>query len=99
MPIVFAETRALAQEWTYRFLAAAVREVGSHGAAEERFAELVAAGPVLDAPPTAAAVRAWAIEAGLPVSARGRLRPGGLGRVLLAHVATYARHTTRGRHR
>jgi len=26
VPVVFAENRALAQEWTYRFLAAAVQE-------------------------------------------------------------------------
>jgi len=32
VPVVFAETRPLAEEWTYRFLAAALRE---HGAAGE----------------------------------------------------------------
>jgi hypothetical protein len=32
VPIVFAENRKLAEEWTYRFLAAALREFGDHGA-------------------------------------------------------------------
>jgi hypothetical protein len=73
VPIVFGETRKLAQEWTYRFLAAAV-----HGTAEERAGELAvrslaAASALAPAPPTAAAVRLWAKEAGHPVSDRGRV--------------------------
>lgn len=75
VPIIFAETRALAQEWTYRFLAAAAREVKAEHAAESRFTELPQAGPVPPAPPSTATVRAWALAAGLPVSDRGRLRP------------------------
>jgi len=35
VPIVFAENRSLAQEWTYRFLAAAIQEHG-HAAAATR---------------------------------------------------------------
>ncbi len=73
VPIVFAENRSLAEEWTYRFLAAGVAEL-----------ELQAAGGAVDLPeagelpqraPTTAEVRAWAIGDGLPVSDRGRLRP------------------------
>lgn len=75
VPIIFAETRALAQEWAYRFLAAARHEVGLEGAAEARLAGLVAAGPVPAAPATTAQVRAWALEHGYAVSDRGRLRP------------------------
>ncbi|MGO4600869.1 ERCC4 domain-containing protein [Terrabacter sp. 2YAF2] len=75
VPIVFAETRALAQEWTYRFLAAALREVGAEGLADARLADLTPAGPVPDPEPSTAAVRAWALGEGLPVSDRGRLRP------------------------
>ncbi|MBB1482888.1 ERCC4 domain-containing protein [Tessaracoccus sp. MC1865] len=38
VPIIFAENRALAQEWAYRFLGAAVREVVEGEAADERWA-------------------------------------------------------------
>ena len=75
VPIVFAETRALAQEWTYRFLAAAVREVAAEDLGDARLAELASAGPVPEAPASTATVRAWAVAQGLPVSDRGRLRP------------------------
>ena len=75
VPIVFAETRPLAQEWTYRFLAAAAHEARTESDAADRFDELVAAGPVPAAPPTTAAVRAWAQAQGYAVSDRGRLRP------------------------
>lgn len=75
VPIIFTDTRALAQEWTYRFLAAALREVGQDDGAELRLADLEPAGPMPAREPTTAEVRAWALEAGLPVSDRGRLRP------------------------
>ncbi len=75
VPIVFAETRALAQEWTYRFLAAALHEVGTHDDADARIATFAAAGPVPPAPPSTATVRAWALAEGLTVSDRGRLKP------------------------
>jgi hypothetical protein len=90
VPIVFAETRALAQEWTYRFLAAARHEVSLEGAAADEFGTLVPAGPVPPAPesatrvtrtreprgrPDTAVVRAWAIGQGFDVADRGRLRP------------------------
>jgi ERCC4 domain len=75
VPIVFAETRALAQEWTYRFLASARHEALVEEGAQDRFAELVPAGPVPVAQPTTAEVRAWAQEQGYAVSDRGRLRP------------------------
>lgn len=35
VPIVFAENRSLAQEWTYRFLAAAIQEHGHAAAATQ----------------------------------------------------------------
>ena len=87
VPIVFAETRQLAQQWAYRFLVACLDELD--GAAEQLVADLPAAGPLPastprarprrevvddDRPPTAQ-VRAWAVAAGLPVADRGRLRP------------------------
>ncbi len=75
VPIVFCETRKLAQEWTYRFLGAAVAHhlADQHGAA--RTLDLPDAGTVPPAAPTTAEVRRWAIENGLEVSDRGRLRP------------------------
>ena len=75
VPIVFAETRALAQEWTYRFLAAALREVDADAGAVARLADLAPAGPVPEPEPSTAEVRAWALAQGLDVSDRGRLRP------------------------
>ena len=74
VPIVFCETRQLAQEWTYRFFGAATAHQGElvHGASIE--SALPAAGPVPDAEPTLAEIRAWAIEHDLPVAAKGRIR-------------------------
>jgi hypothetical protein len=77
VPIVFAETRQLAEEWTYRYLAAACEWANT---------ETVISGRVIDArpetadapdaplPPTAE-VRAWARSVGLAVPDRGRLAP------------------------
>jgi len=73
VPIVFAETRVLAEEWTYRFLAAALAELALNDAGAA--VGLPAAGPLAPAPPSTAEVRAWARLTGLEVSDRGRLRP------------------------
>ena len=77
VPIVFCETRKLAEEWTYRYLAA------THDWARDEEGALARIGvgesdadrslPVPD-PPTAE-LRAWARTAGVPVPERGRLRP------------------------
>ena len=75
IPIVFCETRPLAQEWAYRFLGAALAHHEEERTGGVRTAELPFAGPLARAEPTTAAVRAWALGAGLPVSDRGRLRP------------------------
>lgn len=67
VPIVFCETRALAQEWSYRFLAAALAHAGEteHSAVS---------GPLPAATPAAPAqIRAWALEHGFAVSSRGRI--------------------------
>ena len=50
VPIIFAETRALAQEWTYRFLVAARHEVSLEGAGASELSALAPAGPVPPAP-------------------------------------------------
>lgn len=75
VPVIFAETRPLAQEWTFRFFGAALARGEDESAAERRFADLVEAGPLVDPAPTTAQVRAWAREHGIPVPDRGRLRP------------------------
>jgi len=77
IPIVFCETRKLAEEWTYRYLAAA------HAWADDEIPALDRIGTGEDgltgAPPaptpSTAEVRAWARSAGLVVPDRGRLRP------------------------
>lgn len=68
VPIVFCETRALAQEWTYRFFAAAVVH-----AAEATHAAQEASPMPSAAVPSTATVRAWARAQGLAVSDRGRV--------------------------
>lgn len=76
--IVFCETRQLAEEWTYRFLAAAHSWAITEQAALQRISPtmLTDLGQAAAAPgPTTAEVRAWALAAGLPVPKRGRLRP------------------------
>lgn len=90
VPIVFCETRALAQEWTYRFLGAALDHHGMDDAADRLIAALPGTGPLppptgrplgrhtegpADDGPPAAVIRTWARGAGLDVPDRGRLRP------------------------
>ncbi len=80
VPVVFCETRQLAEEWTYRFLAAAHAWAADEHLAAHRIspgtdvaAEL--AGAIVAPQPSTAEVRAWARTAGLSVSDRGRLHP------------------------
>ncbi|MFD4420304.1 ERCC4 domain-containing protein [Agromyces sp. NPDC058484] len=77
VPIVFCETRQLAEEWTYRYLAAAHAWAAAEFAATSRIGVTddpdVSRSPL--AGPTTREVRAWAMAAGLAVSDRGRLRP------------------------
>ena len=89
VPIVFCETRPLAEEWTYRYLAAAqvwaetetAAVDGSRGWPTSPTAER--SGPpqpqravdVADQTGLRAEVREWAIAEGMPVAERGRLRP------------------------
>ena len=86
VPIVFCENRKLAEEWTYRYLAAAhawaeaerpaqTRIGADDGAPHEDTApEDDTARGVAPAPSTRE-VRDWARRSGLTVSDRGRLRP------------------------
>jgi len=76
VPIVFCETRQLAEEYTYRFLAAAHTWADTESAAAERIdtADELADAP--DAPePSTAEVRAWARGQHIDVPDRGKLRP------------------------
>ncbi|MBS9532169.1 Lsr2 family protein [Mycobacterium sp. M1] len=76
VPIVFCQTRKLAQEYTYRYLAAAHNWAVDAGYAATTLGadESIAAAPARPEPRTAD-VRAWALATGLAVSDRGRLRP------------------------
>ncbi len=75
VPIVFCETRLLAQEWAYRFLGAAMAHARDEAAGGRLEEMLPAPGPVPEPEPTTAEVRRWATAAGLDVPPRGRLRP------------------------
>jgi hypothetical protein len=76
VPIVFCETRKLAEEWTYRFLAAAHKWAGNERAAQLRVGTTepspTDAAP-LAPPPTSAELRAWANANGMAVPARGKV--------------------------
>jgi hypothetical protein len=73
VPILFLETRPLAQEWTYRFLAAARVGLDEEYGGELAVRSLAPAPRLAPAEPTVAEVRAWALATGLNVSDRGRL--------------------------
>lgn len=88
VPIVFCETRPLAQEWTYRFLGAALEHHLSDAAAGELTAALPMAAPLEPAPASTAEMRAWAIDQGLPVASKGRLRPEVIAAYDEAHPTT-----------
>jgi hypothetical protein len=73
VPIVFCETRPLAQEWAYRFLGAALAHEQAEAYGAQLEADLPAPGPVPAAPPTPGEIRAWATAVGLNVPAKGRV--------------------------
>jgi hypothetical protein len=72
VPIVFCETRSLAQEWTYRFLGAALDELRHEPGGEAAVLDLAPA-PLRPREPRAAEVRAWARSQGWAVRDRGRI--------------------------
>jgi len=72
--IVFCETRQLAEEWTYRYLAAAQLWATTEPAAIQRIAAMPTQLAAPNAPdPSPAEVRAWARTNGIAVPDRGRL--------------------------
>ena len=68
--IVFCENRKLAEEWTYRYLAAATTWAADEDAIANRSFALPDEGR-----PSTAELRAWARAHGYEVADRGRLRP------------------------
>ncbi len=73
VPVVFCETRPLAQEWTYRWLGACLSEleaVAGTAGVESTFA---GGGLVPEAAPRPADVRRWARSQGIEISDRGRI--------------------------
>ncbi|MEY4231122.1 MAG: hypothetical protein RLZZ362_1971 [Actinomycetota bacterium] len=87
VPIVFCETRPLAQEWAYRFLGAAAAHHGEHLDAARLESALPTAARLAPAEPTPAEVRAWAVATGLPVAAAGRIKPDIVDAYHRAHAA------------
>lgn len=75
VPIIFAETRQLAQEWTYRFLAASLHEASLATGTGQSLGELGGAPAPEAKPPKPAVVRAWAKANGYDVADKGRIRP------------------------
>ncbi len=76
VPIVFIETRKLAQEWTYRFLAASVVAAAADGFGADAVTELAPAvplEPLAPREPTPGELRAWALANGFEVSGAGRV--------------------------
>ena len=73
VPIVFCDTRKLAQEWTYRFLAAARVGFSEEMVGDFAVRGLEAAPPLAPAPPTPADVRGWAAANNIVVSDSGRI--------------------------
>lgn len=78
VPIVYCETRKLAQEWTYRYLAAAHAWARDESAVRARMGaddDGAIAGAPRAPEPSPREIRTWARANGIAVSDRGRLRP------------------------
>ncbi len=82
VPIVFCETRPLAQEWTYRWLGACLAELTAAQDHQDLESTFAAGAPVMLRPAKVtkpkpefepATIRAWAIDMGHQVSDRGRI--------------------------
>lgn len=88
VPVFFAETRPLAEEWTYRFLAAAAAESVADDRVVRRLEALVEPAPLAPRKATPGEIRAWAEAQGLPVSDRGRIRAAVVAAYEAAHPAS-----------
>jgi hypothetical protein len=85
VPIVFCEARPLAEDWTYRWLAAAYTELSGHHTTATLEDTLTGGGPLPPRRASTAEIRAWALRQGLAVADRGRLRPEILAAFQAAH--------------
>jgi hypothetical protein len=89
VPIVFCETRPLAQEWTYRWLGACLVELSAAARTRSVESTFSPGGEVPSAParrPRASAVRAWAREQGMAVNDHGRVPADVVRRYEAAHA-------------
>jgi ERCC4 domain len=73
VPIVFCETRPLAQEWAYRWLGACLAELAAAASTTAVEATFASGGPVPAAAPLPAEFRVWARAAGVRISDKGRI--------------------------
>lgn len=73
VPVVFCETRPLAQEWTYRWLGACLAELGAARSTADLEDSFAPGRPVPEAPPSTAEIRVWARSQGIEISDRGRI--------------------------
>ncbi len=75
IPIVFCDTRSLAEEWTYRYLAAAHAWISTETAAIERIGDQPNLRPVppVQSVPSPAEIRDWARRNGIDIPDRGRI--------------------------
>jgi hypothetical protein len=73
VPIVFGDNRKLAQEWAYRFLAAARVAAEEDGIAADTVDSFGRGSPLPPREPTSREVRSWALAQGISVSDRGRV--------------------------
>jgi hypothetical protein len=94
VPVFFAETRPLAEEWTYRYLAAALAESLADERVGSRLTGLTEAGELPPAAPSPGQVRAWAVAQGMTVAAKGRVPGRLLAAYLAAHPAGAEHHQT-----
>lgn len=86
VPIIFCDTRKLAQEWTYRFLAAARVGLAEELVGDLAVRRLESAPPLAPAPPSPADVRGWAATNDIVVSGRGRIPAVVMDRYLAARA-------------
>jgi hypothetical protein len=73
VPIVFCETRPLAQEWAYRWLGASLAEAGGAVATDGLERSFASGNSLPPEPPSPQIVREWARASGLAVTDRGRI--------------------------
>jgi ERCC4 domain len=73
VPIVFAESRQLAQEWTYRFFGAAIAFASTEDASRTIEDSLPSAPALPPREPSLMEIRTWATREGFTVSPKGRV--------------------------